>query len=184
VYLYNTAQTTPRPPLAYWASQHAWYFVFLSGNSIVFWLSMQSSTKQSLIESLHDWVVVGKIGWMTIAGSWVCNYNFNNPTVSVSDHPVRWGAALIVPMIMNLLALYHTLSVLHQQPWYKEAVWIIMDLLAVAFYAVILLRLGNPTRLDPPNLAFLWPRIVLPLVILILIDVIVLRTRVGLERND
>jgi len=167
------------PSLGHWGSQHSWYFVFLMGNSLVFWLSMHSSRRIELFETLGDWVVCGKIAWMTIAGSWIFNYSFTNPTIPVASHRARWGAALTVPILMNLVALYHTATVFKTQGLWKGTVWVLLDVLAALFYGLILIRLGDPKRLDPPQLAFLWRRVVFPLAILLLFDLVILRTRVA-----
>lgn len=166
---------TSAPSLKHWSAQHAWFPIFLTANAMVFWLSMQSVTKQAFIETLGDWVVAGQIAVMGIAGSIVTRFSVSSPTIPVSGNSARWVVATVLPVLMNALALRHSLEIGPLHGWAKATTWIVMDVLAALFYIIILVRIPNPSRLDPPRLAFLWPWVILPMAVLSTIDIVILR---------
>src|SRR5438477_11184235 len=62
-------------------SMHAWLTVFWGFNTLIFWLSMQSATRQGFLETLGGWVVKAQIFLMLAAIHLVAKSDCDSPTI-------------------------------------------------------------------------------------------------------
>jgi len=114
-------------------SMHAWFVIFWALNTVVFWLSMQSATREGFLETLGGWVVKAQIFVMLAAIHLVARIDCDSPTIPVAGNAFRWSVALLLFVATNVLALNHSWQPIPAYGWKKAAVWTLEDFGAIFF---------------------------------------------------
>lgn len=154
-----------------WLSQHPWYVVFVTINAVLFWASMSASHHMSMWTTLlGDDLVTVQMTFMVTAAALVTEVSGSSPVKSVEAYRKDWRNSLVIAILMNLSALWHSLTYASTQ--FEKGLWVVMNCLTVLFYLIILSKIRKVEKVEPPKLWFLWPGIVAPLALLSLLDLI------------